>query len=95
MMTDEIKSFEQLWNEVEKRSLQVNKNDDSIHLLDDIGVILGEIQRNIHEDNELPEDIKSSITSDLIGELLYNISTITARENVNIWLALKKHMDNT
>jgi len=95
MMTDEIKSFEQLWNEVEKRSLQVNKNDDSIHLLKGINVILDEIQNNLDKDNELPEDIKSSITSDLIGELLYNISTITARENVNIWLALKKHMDNT
>ena len=94
-MTDEIKSFEKLWDEAEKRSLQVNKNDDTAFILYEMEYLLHDIKDNLHQDNELPADIKASITSDVVGKLLFMLSTITARENVNIWSALKKHIDNT
>jgi hypothetical protein len=89
---NEIKSFEQLWDEAEKRSIQVNKNDASHYLLDDIRVIINSIISNYNNDN-FSKEIKSLIMQNLIGELLFTLSTITARENINIWSALKEHID--
>ena len=99
-MTDEIKSFDDLWNQAEKRSLQVNKNDSTEYIMKEIENICADIRGIIEPLNASAnkilhkEEIQKSITNNLIGELLFMLTTITARENVNIFSALKEHIDN-
>jgi hypothetical protein len=96
-MTDKIKSFDDLWNEAERRSLQVNKNDDSAYIVYEIQNLCSDIKDSV--DPEALEilnksGIKKPILTDQIGELLFMLTTITARENINIYEALKKYIDN-
>jgi hypothetical protein len=90
-MTD-IVHFEKIWEQAETLSSQTHKNATFPSILDELKVVLQDIRENMQ--SSIDPDTKVSITKKLIGELLYIISAISVREDVDVYSALKEHMES-
>jgi len=89
MTDDNIKHFEQLWEEAEQLSVKVfeTKDKDVIQLITD----LLEDYRNLI-DSELPQEVVVSLRKRYIGEIVFWITLISAKHNIDVYGALMEEI---
>jgi len=86
-MTDEInKTFEQLWEEAEKLTTSKYHNASHEKLIKELTAAITKYQKI----NELgTSDFVSSLKTVIVGELLFILSAITHKDNINIYPTLQ------
>jgi hypothetical protein len=89
-MTDKIKHFEDLWVDAENLSKEVYKNSSIENLLKSISDLLNEYKET--NSSELPEEVKKSLKNRYIGEITFILTSISEKENIDVYGALKNEM---
>lgn len=80
-MTDNIKHFEQLYVEAEELSSETYKDKSTSDLLEDISSICLAMKSVL--DSSANEGIKSSLKNRFIGELLFMVTAITSKGDID------------
>jgi hypothetical protein len=86
---NKIKTFEQIWEEAE--TINPFKSDNLSQIIENIKLSLSNY--NDISISSLPEEIKSSLKSKYMGEVLFFLTGISIRDNINIYVALKKEIE--
>lgn len=85
-----IVHFEELYNQAETLSSQIYKNLSIEELIKDINDLLQnykEIDISTH-----PNEVKSSLKKRYLGEILFLITSISDRDKINVYAALKEEI---
>jgi len=88
-MADNIKHFEQLWEEAEQLSVKVFETKDK-------GVIelITGLLENYRDliDSELPQEVVKSLRKRYMGEIVFWLTLMSAKDNVDVYSALMEEM---
>lgn len=85
-----MKSFQIMWEESELLSKKVLEGASDTELLSLIVDLVNDYKK-ISSEN-YPDEIKNSIKKRYMGELLFYITAVSARDNINVYAALKEQM---
>lgn len=88
-MKEETKSFDSLWCDAEAISQNINKDNSSVSILQNITALCSLLQ----DSEESSKEAKEIIYNSVIGEILFLLTTLSFRENINVWKALKDQID--
>ncbi len=86
-IADSIIHFETLFEQAEKVSIQTNKSLNDEQILDQLLDLISTIKQ--YYKAEFAPEIKSALIKRSLGEILFFISTISMRENIDVYSALK------
>lgn len=89
-MTDELVHFESLWEMAEKVSIQSQAAFTTDQVIDDIIETTGNLKS--FNKPELADEIKTALKKRAIGEVLFLITTLSQREGIDVYSALKDEM---
>lgn len=89
MSADKILHFEELWEQAEKLSVKVFANQDKgvIELITD----LLEDYRNLI-DSELPQEVVASLRKRYMGEIVFWLTSLSAKDDINVYAALMEEI---
>lgn len=85
-MTDII-HYEHLYEQAEKLASQINKDISTGDVIDLISSTLGEY--NSINISSLPNEVKSSLKRKHMGEIIFLLSVLSERDNINVYAALQ------
>src|SRR5229473_2835616 len=90
-MTDNrVIHYEELWERAEIIAAQINKPIPTNDILTNIVDTANNIKK--YDQSEFADEIKSALKKRAIGELLFLITTISDREKIDVYAALKDEM---
>ena len=90
MTENNIKHFETLWDESEALVSKIHEkssHDDLIKLISN----LTNDYKEMHSSN-LPDEVKSSLKTRYMGEIIFLLSALSQRDNINVYAALKEEL---
>ena len=90
----DIKHFEQLWCEAEELSSANFKGKTDIQILEELSSAISAFDASSAVQFHT-EEARTSYKSRLIGRMLFVITTISHRENINVYAALQDEMAAT
>lgn len=99
-MSDQIKHWEAMWTDAETLAAQTHANKTVEYILEEMIPVINDLKGFTNTLNVVAteilhsEEIRKSMTKKLIGELLYLVSAVSIRENVDVYSALKEHMES-
>lgn len=82
-----MKTFETVWNDSEKVVSKIYQNSS----VEDLSKLMIHLinEYNLLSKSDLPEEIKSSLKNRHIGEIVFLLSGITQKDNINVYSVLK------
>ena len=99
-MTEQIKHYETLWQDAETLAAQTHGNKTVPAIVEEMKPVIDDLKGYTDPLNVLAteivhsEAIRVSMTKKLVGELLYLVSAVSVRENIDVYSALKEHMES-
>lgn len=82
----EIKHFETIWNESEELISKVHKNTSTEDLISLITNLFSDYKEMIT--SSIPDEVKKSLRNRYMGEIIFLITGISARDNINVYASL-------
>lgn len=82
-----IKHFEDLWEEAEKLSSEIHKAESKSDILKLVDKLIFDYI-NLDSDVSIPMEVKKSLKSTYLGEILFCISAISSIDNINVYGSL-------
>jgi hypothetical protein len=89
-MENKIKHFETLWEEGEKLALKQYKDVPNLKLIQDMIELLKSMEDM--EMSDASQEAKISWNNRRIGEFLFMISAVSARQYINVYSSLKEEI---
>lgn len=90
MTENNIKHFEQLWDESEQLTSKVHAAKSNNEILNSILALLNDYKDISTMD--VPIELKTSLKHRHMGEIMFLITSIAARDNINVYAALMEEM---
>lgn len=82
-----LKHFEQLWEESEQLASKVHATNDVMTLINGLLKDYTDLSTL-----ELPDEVKSSLRKRYMGEIVFLLTALSARDNINVYAALSEEM---
>jgi hypothetical protein len=89
-MTSANTHFEDIWCSAEKVSSKQQSEKSTADILKSITVCLDAYWEL--GSSSLPEEIKTSLRARQMGEIVFLLTAISERDNVNVWVALENEL---
>lgn len=83
-------NFQDIWVAAEELSSKLNNDKSTADIVKSIETLLG-TYTGIAASN-LPNEIKTSLAARQMGEIVFLLTTISARDNINVWIALENEI---
>lgn len=83
-------NFQDIWVAAEELSSKLNNDKSMADIVKSIETLLG-TYTGIAASN-LPNEIKTSLAARQMGEIVFLLTTISARDNINVWIALENEI---
>jgi hypothetical protein len=82
--------FEQLWDQSEAHIAKTHAHTHTSELIVLISALLEEYKKLSSSD--IPEEVKVSLKKKYLGEIMFYITGISAKDNINVYAALKEQL---
>jgi hypothetical protein len=83
-----LQTFDQVWEESELISKQLNSDSKPSSIIDEISLKLN-LYKSICENESMDSDEKFKTQEFIMGEILFSLSALSYNENINVFKALK------
>ena len=84
------KHFEHLWEECESLSNNIYKDDSVEKVIEEIKSLLNDYKEIDGSNN--PNEIKLSVKNRYLGEIVFLLTTLSIKDNINVYAALKEEL---
>lgn len=86
-----FKHFEDLWNKSEEIAIHIHKDISSTDVLDHVKVLIENYQ-DLLTNEAIPNEVVASLKNRYLGEIVFLLTTISARDNVNVYASLMEEL---
>jgi hypothetical protein len=84
-----FKHFEELWEQCEKFHEENSSDDTVVEIIDDL-MLSVTLYKALHEkQQQIPEEDRKNVKSHLLGEILFKLTHLSLRDDVNVFSALE------
>lgn len=84
------KHFEHLWEESENLSNSIYKEETTDKVISEIISLLNDFKEIDSSDN--PIEIKKSVKNRYVGEIVFLLTALSYKDNINVYAALKEEL---